>query len=41
MLEESKYAKENRKTKKYIDKGLKLESDSNSDSDSDTNSNKE
>ena len=43
FLEESKYAKENIKTKKYIDKGLKSESDSNSDSDSDsdTNSNKE
>ena len=37
-LEECKYAKENIKTKNYIDKELKLESDSNSDSDSDSDS---
>ena len=43
FLEECKYAKENTKTKNYIDKDLKLESDSDSDayidsdSDSDTN----
>ena len=35
FLEECKYAKENIKTKNYIDKELKSESDS--DSDSDTN----
>ena len=34
FLAECKYAKENIKTKNYIDKELKLESDSNSDSDS-------
>ena len=34
-LEECKYAKENTKTKNYIDNELKSESDSNSDSDSD------
>ena len=33
FLEECKYAKENIKTKNYIDKELKSESDSNSDSD--------
>ena len=38
FLEEYKYAKENIKTKNYVDKGLKSESDSNSDSDSDGNS---
>ena len=37
FLEECKYAKENIKTKNYIDKELKSESDSDSDSDSDTN----
>ena len=39
FLEECKYAKENVKTKNYINKELKSEShsDSNSDSDSDTN----
>ena len=37
-LEESKYAKENIKTKNYIDKELKSESDSNSTSDSDSDS---
>ena len=41
FLEECKYAKENIKTKNYINKELKSESDSNSnsdiDSDSDTN----
>ena len=37
FLEECKYAKENIKTKNYIDKELKSESDSNSDSDSGTN----
>ena len=39
FLEECKYAKENVKTKNYIDKELKSEShcDSNSDSNSDTN----
>ena len=35
FLEECKYAKENTKTKNYIDNELKSESDSNSDSDSD------
>ena len=35
-LEECKYAKENIKTKNYIDKELKPESDSDSDSDSDS-----
>ena len=40
FLEECKYAKENIKTKSYIDKELKSDSDSNdSDSDSDTNNN--
>ena len=38
FLEECKYAKENIKTKNYIDKELQLESDSNSDSDSDSDS---
>ena len=38
FLEECKYAKENIKTKNYIDKELKSESDSNSDSDSDSDS---
>ena len=38
FLEECKYAKENIKTKNYIDKGLKSESDGNSDSDSDSDS---
>ena len=38
FLEEYKYVKENIKTKNYVDKGLKSESDSNSDSDSDGNS---
>ena len=37
FLEECKYAKENIKTKNYIDKELKSESDSDSDSDSGTN----
>ena len=37
FLEECKYAKENIKTKNYIDKELKSESDSDSDSNSDTN----
>ena len=37
FLEEWKYAKENIKTKNYIDKELKSESDSDSDSDSATN----
>ena len=37
ILEECKYAKENIKTKNYIDKELKSESDSDSDSDSGTN----
>ena len=36
FLEECKYAKENIKTKNYIDKELKSESDSNSDSDNDS-----
>ena len=36
FLEECKYAKENIKTKNYIDKELKSESDSDSDSDSDS-----
>ena len=36
FLEECKYAEENIKTKNYIDKELKSESDSNSDNDSDT-----
>ena len=35
FLEECKYAKENIKTKNYIDDELKSESDSDSDSDSD------
>ena len=39
FLEECKYAKENIKTKNYIDKELKSESDSNSDSDSDSGTN--
>ena len=38
FLEECKYAKENIKTKNYIDKELKSESDSISDSDSDSDS---
>ena len=38
FLEECKYVEENIKTKNYIDKELKSESDSNSDSDSNTNS---
>ena len=37
FLEECKYAKENMKTKYYIDKELKSESESESGSDSDTN----
>ena len=36
FLEECKYAKENIKTRNYIDKELKSESDSNSNSDSDS-----
>ena len=38
ILEECKYAKENIKTKSYIDKELKSESDSDSDNDSDSDS---
>ena len=38
FLEECKYAKENIKTKNYIDKELKSDSGSNSDSDSDSDS---
>ena len=38
FLEECKYAKENIKTKNYIDKELKSESDSDSDNDSDSDS---
>ena len=38
FLEECKYAKENIKTKNYIDKELKSESDSNSDSNGDSDS---
>ena len=38
FLEESKYAKENVKTKNYIDKELKSESDSDSNTDSDSDS---
>ena len=41
FLEECKYAKENIKTKNYIDKESKSESDSNSDSDSDSVTNNE
>ena len=41
FLEKRKYAKENIKTKNYIDKELQLESDSNSDSDSDSDTNNE
>ena len=41
FLEECKYAKENIKTKNYIDKELKSESDSNSDGDSDSDTNNE
>ena len=41
FLEECKYAKENRKTKNYIDKELKSESDSDSNSDSDSDTNNE
>ena len=41
FLEECKYAKENIKTKNYVDKELQLESDSNSDSDSDSDTNNE
>ena len=37
FLEECKYAKENMKTKNYIDKELKSESDGDSDSDGGTN----
>ena len=40
FLEECKYAKENIKTKNYIDKELKSESDSDSDSDSGTSNEK-
>ena len=38
FLEECKYAKENIKTKNYIDRELRIESDSNSDNDSDSDS---
>ena len=38
FLEECKYAKENIKTKSYIDKELKSESDSDSDNDRDSDS---
>ena len=38
FFEERKNSKENIKTKNYIDKELKSESDSNSNSDSDSNS---
>ena len=38
FLEKCKYAKENTKTKNYIDKELKSESDSDSDNDSDSDS---
>ena len=41
FLEECKYAKENRKTKNYIDKELKSESDSDSYSDSNSDTNNE
>ena len=41
FLEERKYVEENIKTKNYIDKELKLESDSNSDSASDSDSDSE
>ena len=41
FLEECKYAKENIKTKNYIDKKLKSESDSDSDSDSGSDTNNE
>ena len=41
FLEECKYAKENIKTKKYIDEELKSKSESKSESESDTNSNKD
>ena len=41
FLEECKYAKENIKTKNYIDKELKSESDSDSDSGSDSDTNNE
>ena len=41
FLEECKYAKENIKTKNYIDKELKSESDSYSDIDSDSGTNNE
>ena len=41
ILEECKYAKENIKTKRYIDKELKSEYDSNSDNDSDSDNNNE
>ena len=41
FLEECKYAKENRKTKNYIDKELKSESDSDSNSDSNSDTNNE
>ena len=38
FLKECKYAKENMKTKNYIDRELKSESDSDSDRDSDSES---
>ena len=41
FLEEFKYAKENMKTKNYIDKDLKSESDSDSESDSNSDTNNE
>ena len=41
FLEECKYAKENIKTKKYIDEELKSKSESKSESESDTNSNQD
>ena len=41
FLEEGRYAKENVKTKNYIDNELKSESDSDSDSDSDNGTNNE
>ena len=41
FLKECKYAKENRKTKNYIDKELKSESDSDSNSDSNSDTNNE
>ena len=39
FLQECKYVKENIKTKNYIDKEFKSESDSNSDNDTDSDSN--